>query len=113
MVRHDKTLLRAIDDVQIAHLSLQGRTLVIGDIADIDYTRLIQIDGNLVSINITAAVNPAIVANMNEIYPIADDTYDNVICFNAPYHTGTAKGAQAGERLVVTVPPVSAEWPLC
>ena len=65
---------------------------------------LIQIDGNLVSINITAAVNPTIVANMNEIYPIADDTYDNVTFFNAPYHTGTAKAVLTGVRFVLTVP---------
>lgn len=97
---------------QIAHLSLQGRTLDIGGSADTDSSRLIQIDGNLDSINIAAAVNPTIVADLNEVLPIADDIYDNIICFNTLEHIHEERRLtrellrvlRPGGRFVVTVP---------
>jgi hypothetical protein len=58
---------------------------------DIAYTKLIQIDGNLVSINISAEVNPFIIRLLAESnFPFAFDTYDNVICSNtlAQIHQG-------------------------
>lgn len=112
LVRQDKTLLRSMEDEQIARLHLQGRVLDIGGGADFDYTKLIQIDGNLDSINICAAVNPTIVADLNEVLPIADEIYDNVICFNTLEHIHEERRItrellrvlRTGGRFVVTVP---------
>lgn len=112
LVRQDKTLLRSMEDEQIARLHLQGRILDIGGGADFDYTKLIQIDGNLDSINISAAVNPTIIADLNEVLPIADETYDNVICFNTLEHIHEERRItrellrvlRPGGRFVVTVP---------
>lgn len=59
----------------------KGRVLDIGVGADFDYTKLIKIDGNSDSVNIAEALNPTIIADLNVVLPIADETYDNVICF--------------------------------
>ncbi|UCV28964.1 class I SAM-dependent methyltransferase [Ferribacterium limneticum] len=108
----DNTLLRFMEDEQIARLYLRGRILDIGGGTDFDYTKLIQIDGNLDSINISAAVNPTIVADLNEVLPIADKMYDKVIFLNALERIHEERRItrellrvlRPGGRFVVTIP---------
>ncbi len=104
--------MRAMEEEQIARLHLQGLTLDIGGGADFDYTKLIRVDGDLDSINNNAAVNPTFVADLNDVLPFADNTYDNVICFNTLEHiyeerliTGEfLRVLRPGGRFVFTVP---------
>jgi SAM-dependent methyltransferase len=112
LVRQNKTLLRSMEDERLAHLHLHGRTLDVGGGANFGYTKLIQIDGSLESINISPAVSPTIVSDLNEKLPIPDGEYDNVICFNTLEHIREdrcitrelLRVLRPGGRFVVTVP---------
>ena len=113
LTRQDKTLLRFMEDERIARLHLRGRTLDIGGGANFGYTKLIRIDGgSLASINIAAELSPTIVADLNKELPIADEVYDNVICFNTLEHIYEDRRStrellrvlRPGGRFVVTIP---------
>lgn len=101
-----------MEDERIARLYLRGRILDIGGGSDFGYTKLIRIDGSLDSINISAVVSPTIVADLNKELPIADEAYDNVICFNTLEHILEDRRStrellrvlRPGGRFVVTVP---------
>ncbi len=112
LVRQDKTLLRSLEDEQIASLQLQGRVLDVGGGGDFGYSDFIRKDGNLDSINISAEVNPTIIADLNLALPIEDETYDNVICFNTLEHIQEDRHLlqellrvlKPGGRFVLTIP---------
>ncbi len=111
-VRQDKTLLRAMEDDRIAQLFLRGRILDIGGGSNFGYSNLIRIDGRMESINISPAVSPTIVADLNKPLPIVDGAYDNVICFNTLEHLyedrlglhELLRILKPGGRFILTVP---------
>ncbi len=86
LVNQDKTLLRSMEDERIAQLRLRGQVLDIGGGATFDYANIIQIEGRLDSVNISDDAKPTFVADLNKRLPIADEAYDNVICFNTLEH---------------------------
>lgn len=112
LVSQDKTLLRSMEDERIAQLHLCGRVLDIGGGVNFGYANLIRIEGCLDSINISPEVKPTFVADLNKELPIADEAYDNVICFNTLEHIHEDRLSihemlrvlVPGGRFVITVP---------
>lgn len=101
-----------MEDDRLAGLELPGTTLDIGGGRGFDYVQQIRIGGKLDSINIAAAVQPTIVADLNAPLPIADHAYDNVISFNTLEHiyddrlllSEILRVLRPGGRFVITVP---------
>lgn len=95
LARQRTTLLRALENEQIARIRLRGVTLDIGGGASFGYHQLIQIDGSLHSVNISLAERPTIVANLDGPLPIVSECYDHVISFNTFEHLVHDSGAVA------------------
>src|SRR4030067_3462098 len=108
----DTTLLRSMENELIKRIKLVGRSLDVGGGKGFGYVRQIEIIGKRDSINISAALEPTVVADLNDTLPIPEDAYDNVICFNTIEHVfdehkllaEMLRVIRPGGRLIITAP---------
>jgi len=80
------SLLRGLEYECILDLYLSGRTLDIGGGQSNSYYNLLDIDGQIESVNISRDIQPSIICDLNQPLPIRDDVYDNFISLNTFEH---------------------------
>jgi len=80
------TLLRALEYEKLEAVHLAGSTLDVGGGAGFGYHLVIKNSGVTHAVNLSAAVAPTVVADLNRPLPIATASYDNVISFNTLEH---------------------------
>lgn len=80
------TTLRSLEYETICGLKLKGRTLDIGGGASASYNALLEVEGEMASVNIDAGMKPSVVADINVDLPFATASFDNVISFNTLEH---------------------------
>lgn len=106
------TLLRSMENDLVRRLVLSGRSLDVGGGNGFGYVEHIKVAGRLESMNINYTLHPTYVADLNNALPMADSSYDNVICFNTLEHIYNDKKLlmeilrvlKPGGRFVITVP---------
>lgn len=84
-VRH-RSFLRAFEAEYLAELEIKGEALDIGGGRKAQYRDLLANYDRLDSLNIDANLEPTILANANEQFPIADERYDTIISCNTLEH---------------------------
>ncbi|OGS34446.1 MAG: hypothetical protein A2293_15275 [Elusimicrobia bacterium RIFOXYB2_FULL_49_7] len=80
------SLLRALQYEQIKGIKLSGKTLDVGGGQYNTYYDLLNIDGDIESVNIDEKYKPTIIADLNNPLSVSSETYDNVLCFNTLEH---------------------------
>jgi SAM-dependent methyltransferase len=80
------SLLRALENEILAGIHLRGMTLDVGGGINFGYYGLLKTEGVTHSVNITPAVMPTIIADLNMPLPLSSCSYDNVISFNTLEH---------------------------
>jgi SAM-dependent methyltransferase len=80
------SLLRQIEYEVLSDLRLEGDTLDLGGGANTSYRKIIDIAGELTSINISPDIVPTMVGDLNKPLPIASSRFDNILCLNTLEH---------------------------
>jgi len=80
------TLLRAMQYEVLPALLLQGRVLDIGGGKNVGYRSLLSVNGMFESVNISKAMEPTHICDLNRSLPMQNDTYDHVISLNTFEH---------------------------
>ncbi len=80
------SVLRGLEYERILGLHLSGRTLDVGGGQSNSYYNLLDIHGQIESVNISRDIQPAIICDLNQPLPIRDDVYDNFISLNTFEH---------------------------
>lgn len=81
-----KSFIRAFETEILSEIRLVGTSLDVGGGKKAQYRDLIPGYGGVTSLNIDAGLEPTILANANEAWPIADDSYDTIVSFNTLEH---------------------------
>jgi glycosyltransferase involved in cell wall biosynthesis len=80
------SILRGLEYECITGLRLCGRTLDVGGGQINSYSKLLELDGQVESVNISLDIQPTIICDLNQPLPIRDDAYDNLISLNTFEH---------------------------
>lgn len=80
------TLLRALEYERLRGTVLRGRTLDVGGGSQFTYLNLFKVDGVVETINISSKVGATWLADLNELLPFEDASFDNVISLNTLEH---------------------------
>lgn len=80
------SLLRSLEHEYIEGIKLSGLVLDVGGGRDFRYLEIMQNKGTVHSVNIAKSVQPTVVADLNELLPLRDASYDHVISFNTLEH---------------------------
>lgn len=81
-----KSFIRAFETEIMSGLRLKGEVLDIGGGRKAQYRDLIAGYADAASLNIDPKLEPTIIANANEAFPISDNSYDTIISFNTLEH---------------------------
>ncbi|WP_297107214.1 methyltransferase domain-containing protein [uncultured Devosia sp.] len=81
-----KSFIRAFEIEILTDIKLAGDSLDIGGGRKAQYRELITGYDTVASLNIDPALEPTILANANETFPIADNSYDTIVSFNTLEH---------------------------
>lgn len=87
------SLLRALEYERIQGLCLQGLTLDVGGGVRNSYLHLLDIRGEVESVNIDKSMQPTYLADLNGVLPIPSDRYDHVISLNTLEHVADDRNA--------------------
>lgn len=80
------TLLRAMQYEVVPDLELRGTTVDLGGGKSSSYLSLLRTAASIDGVNISPAMQPTFVADLNRELPIADHSYDNIISLNTFEH---------------------------
>jgi FkbM family methyltransferase len=80
------SLYRALEYEQIYGMSLPGRTLDLGGGERANYLPLLQVRGEIVSVNLDPGIAPTLLADLNAPFPFREKVFDDVITFNTLEH---------------------------
>lgn len=80
------SLYRSLEYEAIQGLVLEGRTLDLGGGRVNSYEQLLEVRGQLDSVNISPKVQPTFIADLNQPLPMEDRVYDNVLSLNTLEH---------------------------
>lgn len=84
--RSTTSQIRWMEYEKIPTIKLTGKVLDFGDGRNANYTKMLQIDGELHNINVNPAYEPTYLADANKPWPVESAQYDHLISFNTLEH---------------------------
>jgi SAM-dependent methyltransferase len=78
--------MRELMNMEIENIGLVGRVLDVGGGARASYSELLHGSTDIISVNIDAEIDPAVLADLAQPLPFRRDEFDTVICFNTLEH---------------------------
>jgi SAM-dependent methyltransferase len=81
-----ESILRMLEYERVSHLDVTGRVLDMGGGKKARYLKLLASGPTVESVNIDPAIEPTHLVRPGEPLPLADDSFDAVICFNTLEH---------------------------
>ncbi|MES2729052.1 MAG: methyltransferase domain-containing protein [Pseudomonadota bacterium] len=80
------SILRTLENEIIPNITLKGKTLDLGGGSRAGYNKILRPEGQLDTINISPEYHPTFLADANTTWPVASESYDNLISFNTLEH---------------------------
>lgn len=80
------SIIREIEYNKISKLNLNGNILDIGGSKRSGYHDLISGEHTMTTVNINASYGCDLVFDVQEVFPLKDNSFDNVLCFNVLEH---------------------------
>jgi SAM-dependent methyltransferase len=80
------SVLRSLQYEALENLQLEGRILDVGGGRVNSYYHLLDIKGEIESVNISPAIQPTYIGDLNGTLPLENNQYDAVLCLNTLEH---------------------------